>query len=265
MTDGRDQGWASVAAMEAEALERLKHCTPARIGLSPPGTPPPTYAALRFMRDHAQARDAVHLPLDFVSLEKAIAEIGWKTLRVRSAAADRATYLRRPDLGRRLTEESRATLTSAEPPADIAIIAADGLSSAALEANLVPLAIKLRQALSGRFSCGPIVLVEQGRVAIGDEIGALLGSRLALVLIGERPGLSAADSLGAYLTWGPKVGILDSARNCVSNIRASGLPTEAAAGEIMRLIEAAFLRRMTGVALSAALSSQSAQGQIEPR
>ncbi len=178
-----------------------------------------------------------------------VAALGCETVLVESAAPDRATYLRRPDFGRRLSARSRALLQQAgRPEADIAIVVADGLSACAMGLNALPLLRALLPLLGGR-SLAPVALARQARVALGDEVGALMGARLVLVLIGERPGLSAADSLGAYLTFAPRLGRSDAERNCVSNVRAAGLPPAAAAGKIAWLIAQALALSLTGVAL----------------
>ena len=240
------------APIESAGLpSRWKTFTPARVGIGAPGLALPTDAALRFQHDHARARDAVWTPLDVEALAAELAQDGWATTRAASQAESRATYLRRPDLGRRLTPESYAALAETAAGAAVALIAADGLSSAALAANLTSLLAALRPRLSG-LALSPVVLVSQGRVAIGDEIAEALRARLAVVLIGERPGLSAADSLGAYITYDARPGVMDSQRNCVSNIRTGGLPAEAAAAEIASLVSTAFSHRVTGVALSQA-------------
>jgi ethanolamine ammonia-lyase small subunit len=239
------------ALAEADGLGRLRRFTPARIALGRTGSGQPTAASLAFMLDHARARDAIHATLDFEGLAATLRARGWSVAQTRSAAGDRGQYLRRPDLGRRLAAESRAALESAPRGADVAIVVADGLSALAIEANLTPTLDPLRPLLLARgLTLGPLVLVEQGRVAIGDEIGELLGAKLTLMLIGERPGLSAADSLGAYVTFRPRVGAMDSSRNCISNIRAAGLAPALAATQIADLIAQAFRRAMTGVRLN---------------
>jgi ethanolamine ammonia-lyase small subunit len=232
-------------------LARLRRFTPARIGLGRAGSGQSTSAALKFLADHARARDAVHVPLDFARLEEHLRSQGWTVMRVRTAVKDRVEYLRRPDLGRRLSPGGRVLLQGKATDSDVVMIAADGLSSSAIANNLTPLAERLRHLLLARgLILGPFVLVEQGRVAVGDEIGELLNARLAIVLIGERPGLSADDSLGAYITWRPRVGTMDSSRNCISNIRPAGLPIEDAAKQIEALAGRALSHAMTGVALN---------------
>jgi ethanolamine ammonia-lyase small subunit len=229
----------------------LRRLTPARIALGRAGPGLPTREVLAFALDHARARDAVHLPFDAEAVGAQIEALGLATLSVASAAPDRATYLRRPDLGRRLSPESRAGLDAVGAPgADIAIVVADGLSSAAVHAHAAPLIAALAPRCSeAGLSLAPVVLAHQARVALGDEIGAALGARIVVLLVGERPGLSSPDSLGAYLTLGPRVGRSDAERNCVSNIRPAGLAYEAAAFRIGWLVRAALKLGATGVAL----------------
>lgn len=235
----------------ADKLASLRRFTPARIGLGRAGSGQLTATSLQFMLDHARARDAVHAALDFETLGPSLRERGWSVVRVRSAAGDRTEYLRRPDLGRRLSPTGNPLFEEGMRGRDVAIVAADGLSALAIETNLLPVLDCLRPLLLARHrTIGPLVLVEQGRVAIGDEIGYLLGAKLTVVLIGERPGLSAADSLGAYITWQPRIGAMDSNRNCISNIRPAGLSPEAAAAQMIDVIDQAFAHEMTGVRLN---------------
>ena len=248
MTGARSYAVQGAAGLE---LARLRQFTPARIALGRAGTGVPTTASLQFMLDHAKARDAVHRALDFAQLGEAVAARGWRVAHVRSAAQNRAEYLRRPDLGRRLANEARPTLEALAGDPDVAIVAADGLSATAIAINLQPLLDHLMPGLlAAKRAVGPIVLVEQGRVAVGDEIGEILGAKLVLLLVGERPGLSAADSLSCYVTWDPRVGTMDSARHCVSNIRSAGLPVADAAEQIVRLVNNAFFYRATGIKLN---------------
>ena len=235
----------------ADSLAPLRRFTPARIGLGRAGSGQLTATSLQFMLDHARARDAVHAALDFEALGQSLRERGWSVIRVHSAAGDRTEYLRRPDLGRRLSPTGYPLFEEGMRGSDVAIVAADGLSALAIETNLLPVLDCLRPLLLARHrTIGPLVLVEQGRVAIGDEIGHLLNAKLTVVLIGERPGLSAADSLGAYITWQPRIGTMDSSRNCISNIRPAGLSPEEAAAQIINVIEQAFAHQMTGVRLN---------------
>ena len=230
---------------------RLSALTPARIGIGRAGSGLGTRETLRFALAHAQARDAVHAELDVGKLAAKLATPGLGSLQVASRAAGRASYLLRPDLGRSLTSESRALLESrAGTGCDIALVIADGLSASAVQAhaiNFVAAFLPLAQRLG--WSPSPAVIVAQGRVAIGDEIGALLGARLTLLLIGERPGLSCPDSLGVYVTYAPRPGRNDGERNCVSNIHGAGLAPSEAAARAAWLVEAAFARGLSGVAL----------------
>ena len=259
-------GGASVGI--ADRLRALRRFTPARIALGRAGPGQPTEANLRFMLDHARARDAVHAAADFDSIERAWRAKGWSVLRVQSAAPDRGAYLKRPDLGRRLSPDSRARLAQRTDSCDVVIVAADGLSALAVEKAFAPVLDPLLPLLQGRgLAIGPLVLVEQGRVAIGDEIGELVRAKLAVVLIGERPGLSAADSLGAYITWAPRIGAMDSERNCISNIRPGGLSFEDGAAQIADIVGLAFAQAMTGVRLNdlrsaAAQASSEAHGRL---
>lgn len=222
--------------------ELLRTMTRARVGLGRAGDGLPTAENLRLAAAHAMARDAVHEPLDAEALA---AELGEGTSVVRSAAADRAQYLQRPDLGRRLA----ADVSLPAPGGDLAIVVADGLSARAVHAHAVAVVGALRNRLT-TWDLAPDVVAEQARVALGDEVAAALGTRAVLVLIGERPGMSSPDSLGAYLTWAPRSGRADSERNCVSNIRPpDGLGHDAAADVLVALLTEAFRRELTGVAL----------------
>lgn len=226
--------------------ERLRAHTPARIGIGRSGTGTPTAAVLSATSAHAAARDAVHAELDVPRLQGDVEGLGLgPAVVVPSAAPDRSTYLTRPDLGR----IPGGTLP---PPADVelGVVIADGLSAVATQTHAVPLLQALLPLLDSPTTVAAPVIATQARVALGDHIGQALGARLVLVLIGERPGLSAADSLGAYLTWHPQPGILDSARNCVSNIRPPhGLDYGTAARTIAALITGARQLGATGVRL----------------
>jgi ethanolamine ammonia-lyase small subunit len=210
---------------------------------------------LDFQLAHARARDAVQTEIPEGFFPETLA--GQPLIEVHSLAPDRATYLRRPDLGRRLNQESLSRIASSK--ADVAIVIADGLSAAGILAHGAALASAVLLRLSG-WSPAPIVVAHQARVAIGDEIGGALGVRLAIVLIGERPGLSAADSVGAYITWNPSLGRLDSERNCVSNIRPGGLNVNRAARLIASIAEGARLLGETGVRLKIAEALQQLEG-----
>jgi ethanolamine ammonia-lyase small subunit len=211
----------------------------------------PTRDLLDFQRCHALARDAVHARLDAASLARTLGSIaGGSMYRLHSAAADRATYLQRPDLGRRLNDAGRELLRRRAQPgsAQLALIVIDGLSALAVERHAAPVVEELLPLLDA-WKLAPLCVVEQGRVAIGDEIGETLGAQAALVLIGERPGLSSPDSLGAYITWQPRPGRTDAERNCISNIRAEGLSYAQAAAQVAAILSAARREQLTGVAL----------------
>jgi len=229
---------------------RLRALTPARVGLGRTGVSLRTGDLLAFQQAHALARDAVHARLEASALALAVGEVtGDPVICLHSMAADRATYLQRPDLGRKLNERSQAALASVPPgPWELAVIVADGLSALAGERHAAPVLKDLWPRLDG-WRIAPICVVEQGRVAIGDEIGAALGAQLSVVLIGERPGLSAPDSLGAYITWQPQLGRTDAERNCISNIRLEGLSYEQAAAQLSFYLAEARRRQLTGVAL----------------
>ena len=224
---------------------QLRRHTPARIALGRSGSSLRTADWLRFASDHAQARDAVHLPLDEAALETQLSGDGWMSIiNVQSQAATRDIYLRRPDLGRRLS----SPMLPADAPSDLAVVLADGLSAAAVQ-HAPALLQALRHQLAGTLTWAPLTIASQARVALGDEIGALLKAREVLVLIGERPGLSSPDSLGAYLTFSPTVGRSDAQRNCVSNIRPHGLTPVDAARRIAWLLHESLRRQLSGVAL----------------
>jgi ethanolamine ammonia-lyase small subunit len=224
----------------------LRRRTAARIGLGRVGASMPTAELLRFGLAHAEARDAVHSALDAAALAESLQAQGFETLQVKSMAPDREHYLLRPDLGRSLHPDSRTLLEKA-PRADIALVMADGLSAQAASRHALPVALLLRDAL-GSWPA-PVIIAQQGRVALGDDIGAALGARLAIVMLGERPGLSSPDSLGIYLTWAPRTGRMDSERNCISNVRPEGLAYEAAAHKLHFLVRQSLLRQLSGVAL----------------
>jgi ethanolamine ammonia-lyase small subunit len=239
----------------ANPWQALRQFTQARIALGRAGSSLPTAAQLEFQLAHARARDAVHLELDAQALAKTfgMAVGGYGCLQLHSAAASRDIYLQRPDLGRRLDAASRELLAqqaNAGTPFDLALVIADGLSALAIEQNAAPLieALLARLAPDG-WTLAPPVIVKQGRVAVGDEVGELMGARAVLVLIGERPGLSSPDSLGLYLTWAPRVGLRDDSRNCISNVRPAGLSYEEAAYKLHYLLTQARLGGATGVTL----------------
>lgn len=218
-------------------LADLRTTTEARIALGRSGAGLPTHVAQTFLLDHAQAREAVWSALDVQSVEIAIRAHDILTARAQSDASDRAEYLRRPDLGRRLAKHCEGELAVHHGRGDVAIVVSDGLSATAVEANAVPVIAALLPLLDeAGFTLLPVVIATQARVALGDDVGAVLGAEAVVMLIGERPGLSAADSLGAYLTYRPKRGLPDSSRNCISNIRNGGLSCRDAAQQIRELL-----------------------------
>ena len=232
----------------------LRRLTPARIALGRTGTSMPTGAQLDFQFAHAQARDAVHLPFDHAGLSSQLAERGQQTLLLHSAAIDRHSYLQRPDLGRKLNDSSAQQLRDyalAHPGAiDVAIVVADGLSALAVHRHTLPFLARMQeQTATENWSQSPVILVEQGRVAVADEIGELLGAKMVVMLIGERPGLSSPDSLGLYFTYRPKIGLTDAYRNCISNVRLEGLSYAMAAHRLVYLMREACRRQLSGVNL----------------
>ncbi|MDO7898885.1 ethanolamine ammonia-lyase subunit EutC [Pseudomonas citrulli] len=232
----------------------LRRLTPARIALGRTGTSLPTQAQLDFQYAHAQARDAVHLAFDHQGLRAQLAERGRESLLLHSAASDRNSYLQRPDLGRRLDEASAQALddyAAAHPGGmDLAIVVADGLSALAVHRHTLPFLARLEEQIAADgWSVSPIILVEQGRVAVADEVAERLGAKMSVILIGERPGLSSPDSLGLYFTYNPKVGLTDAYRNCISNVRLEGLSYGMAAHRLVYLMREACRRQLSGVNL----------------
>jgi ethanolamine ammonia-lyase small subunit len=222
----------------------LRRFTPARVALGRAGSGLPTGAHLAFQAAHAVARDAVHAALDVPALRADLTAAGVASVTVHSAAPDRRHYLVRPDLGRRLAEVDRDRLPNAAGA--MLFVVCDGLSATAVQRHAAPLLARVMPALGG---AGPVVIAEQGRVALGDDIGQAMGAEAVAVLIGERPGLTAPDSLGVYLTWQPRIGRLDSERNCISNIRPEGLSIAAGADKLIWLIWEMRRLRLTGIAL----------------
>jgi len=232
----------SVIELDPFACFRLS--TRARIGLGRCGDGIPTAANLELQLAHARARDAVHGAVDFAAMAQRLAPRA--SVRVRSRCESRTQYLARPDLGRRLDPADAARLQGG--PCDVVFVLGDGLSAASIEHH-AEAALGACLNRLGDLSIGPVVLAEQARVALGDEIGEALQARAVVVLIGERPGLSAPDSLGAYVTHAPRIGRMDSERNCVSNIHLDGLSYEGAAERIVWLLREAFRLGLTGVGL----------------
>ncbi len=231
----------------------LKKYTDARIALGRCGHSIPTQELLDFKLAHAKAMDAVHQPLDFQEICSAIENLtGLPTLHLHSAATGRNEYLQRPDLGRILSPASIHILEKLEKKAeyDISLVVADGLSSTAIEANILPMFRQLLPEIQNKgLSIAPITVVEQARVAIGDPIAELLPAKLTVVFIGERPGLQSPNSLGIYMTYHAKSGTTDERRNCISNVRKGGLSYPIASFKLLYLIEEAFKRKISGVDL----------------
>ncbi|MGF6655222.1 ethanolamine ammonia-lyase small subunit [Paraburkholderia youngii] len=236
-------------ALDKDPWNALRRFTQARIALGRAGNSLPTAPLLAFNLAHAQARDAVHHPLDADALHARLQEQGFNTLDVHSAAPDREHYLRRPDLGRRLSDESRTTLARLPTQSnDVLFVIGDGLSAFAASKQAVPLLQAIHPKLAD-WTIGPVVVARQARVALGDEIGELLDAKIVVMLIGERPGLSSPDSLGIYITYAPKVGCSDAQRNCISNVRPEGLDYPQAAHKLHYLLTQARTLRLTGVGL----------------
>lgn len=255
--------------------QALRRFTAARIALGHTGVSQPTSAQLDFQLAHARARDAVHLALDTETLSQAI-ECAWPEAGpckvLHSAAANRNVYLQRPDLGRRLAPDARAALAASrassveDRPYDVAFVVTDGLSALAVAQNAVPFLQLLRtRLLAQRWAIAPPSIVLQGRVAVGDEVGELLGAKIVVVLIGERPGLSSPDSMGLYITWAPAVGLTDERRNCISNVRPAGQPYDEAAARLHYLLSEARRRELTGVGLKdETIGTVALDGELKP-
>lgn len=241
--------------------ERLRQFTDARIGLGRAGISVPTSHSLAFQLAHAQAQDAVHTPLDFTTIRGTLMQRAWNgfgaPLHLHSRAQDRTMYLQRPDYGRRLNDDAvdqlQGSISTEHAGYDLSIVIADGLSAFAIAEHAVAFLDELIPRLTTNaaqpWELAPIVLVEQGRVAVGDHVGELLGAKCVLVMIGERPGLSSPDSMGLYLTWNPKLGCKDSDRNCISNIRPAGLKLPEASRRAAYLLNEARTLGLSGVRL----------------
>lgn len=243
----------------ANPWEQLRQFTAARIALGRTGVSLPTQPQLAFQLAHARARDAVHLPLDTAQLAVDLQASGCgpsaECFQLNSAAADRLTYLQRPDLGRRLSQESREILLLAKDSRkvvapDLAVVIADGLSALAVAQNAAPFLAQLMPLIKADgWTLAPPAIVRMGRVAVADEVAQCLDARMVVILIGERPGLSSPDSMGLYATWAPRVGLTDAARNCISNVRPAGLGYEEAASRLHYLLGQMHQRQLSGVLL----------------
>ncbi|MBS0519541.1 MAG: ethanolamine ammonia-lyase subunit EutC [Proteobacteria bacterium] len=237
--------------LERDAFwERLRHVTPARIGLATTGASLATTPLLDFRIAHARARDAVTAPFDSAAFQAVLASSGQDVLGVSSMASDRREYLLRPDLGRQLAKADHLALAERARPCDLAIVLADGLSPAAVTRHGPPLLEKILPQLTAEgWRLSPLIVVERGRVGIGDAIATALGARAVLVMVGERPGLSVQESVGLYITWAPTGTTTDADRNCISNIWQFGLSYDAAAFRLHGLLKQMFVRRLSGVML----------------
>jgi ethanolamine ammonia-lyase small subunit len=233
--------------------DSLKKYTQARIAIGRCGTSVPTRELLDFKMSHAKAIDAVHIPLDAAKVVADLeALLAAKVHHLHSAAPGRSDYLRRPDWGRKLSDESALYLQNLpkQEGYDVALIVADGLSAHAVEKNILPMFELLLPALKeAGCSIAPVAVVEQGRVAIADEIASVLHAKMSVIFIGERPGLKTPDSLGIYLTFDPQPGTTDERRNCISNVRTEGLIYEHACSKLVYLLRESFLRQISGVNL----------------
>nr|WP_312276077.1 ethanolamine ammonia-lyase subunit EutC [Moraxella sp. CTOTU46711] len=233
-----------------------RELTQARIAIGRVGAALPTHEVLNFGLAHAQACDAIHTPLNIDLLSEQLKKNNWQVEHIHSKAANREIYLRRPDLGRQLSIEckdafrfNQTSKNNLSAEYDLVFMVGDGLSSLAVQTQVLPLLEALKNFLNPKLLIAPVFIAQQARVALGDAIGELTNAKMVIVLIGERPGLSAADSLGVYMTYAPKIGKKDAERNCISNIRPGGLSSQAAAFKLNWLIEQAFERQLTGVDL----------------
>ncbi|WP_342723134.1 ethanolamine ammonia-lyase subunit EutC [Bradyrhizobium sp. B097] len=246
------------------SLSDLRDLTPARVGLGRFGASLPTDALLSFTLDHARARDAVHAAFNVSGITAGLASLGITPREVSSQAPVRRDYLRRPDLGRMLDSASRRSLEGCGITAcSCAIVIGDGLSPTAVNVHAVELIRHLVPRLAAdKIDAGAVIVASGARVALGDEIGAIVGARMLVMLIGERPGLSAPDSLGAYLTFAPRIGLTDADRNCISNIHRAGLSYPEAAFRIAWLVREGLARQITGVALKDESGGGSSQNAL---
>ncbi|WPP50678.1 ethanolamine ammonia-lyase subunit EutC [Catalinimonas niigatensis] len=230
--------------------QELRRHTSARIALGRAGSSMTTHELLNFQQAHALARDAVHTPLNEALVSNALRDLNLPFILLQTKATDRQSYLLRPDWGKILAEESAKAISETQSEFDIALIVADGLSAQAIHQHIASLfGLLIQKLLALNFSLAPVAIVRNGRVAVSDEIGQALKSKVAIIFIGERPGLSSPDSLGVYLTYAPSKGNTDEKRNCISNIRPEGMPYVMAAEKITYLIQEAMRRQISGVTL----------------
>ena len=229
----------------------LRQFTDARIALGRSGVSMPVSETLKLKMAHAHAKDAVFSVLNKSEISNQLNELQLPFVFLQSKAINRHVYLQRPDLGRRLSESATETLKALQSnDFDVCITLADGLSAEAVNQHAIPVITLLKKLFQQKaLRLAPVCIVEEGRVAVSDDTGSLLNTKLSLVFIGERPGLSSPDSLGAYLTYAPQVGLTDERRNCVSNIRPQGLRYEEAANIIFYLVKESLQLQISGVAL----------------
>lgn len=240
------------SAVHADSWQALRRFTDARIALGRAGHALPTAAVMAFQLSHAQARDAVNQTVDFSGVATGLSALGFGVHHLHSQAADRPEFLKRPDLGRLLAEDAQRQLQAASSTlsgCEVVFVIGDGLSAWAVQRHAVPLLAETVARLAGIRLCPTVFLAQQARVALGDEVGAALQSRLVVILIGERPGLSSPDSLGVYLTYAPQRGRQNAERNCISNVRPEGLGYAAAASALAGLIREALRLQLSGVGL----------------
>jgi len=231
-------------------LAEIKQTTEARVGLNRVGSSLSSGDVLKFDLDHARARDAVHLPFMASQLELQIKELGLNAIEIESAAPDRLSFLQRPDLGRKLSLKSRQELKTKADDVDVCIVIGDGLSAKAIHQNAVPfLEAFMKHARQKKWSFSPIHLAHQSRVALADEVSEFYRAKMGVIFIGERPGLSASNSMSVYMIYAPYVGSTDAQRNCISNIRPGGQSYEQAAELLIRLMERAINEQLSGVGL----------------
>jgi ethanolamine ammonia-lyase small subunit len=253
---------------QTDPWTHLRHLTPARIALGRAGTSLPTHAQLEFQLAHALARDAVHIPLDFLALSQQFTQHGIKTLQLQTQAENQQLYLQRPDLGKQLTNASIERLRNeSRSPHDVVIVIADGLSSSAISHHAAALVTHLIPHLHQQgLHLAPVCLVQHGRVAIGDPIAQQLNATLCIVLIGERPGLSSPDSLGIYFTYQAQAGVsTDADRNCISNIHQHGLSYSDAIKKLLYLLSQATQRKLSGVQLKDETTDEACLTMSQPR
>lgn len=270
MDDKPDNIKTPAAPADAGPIEGLRRFTAARIGLPRSGASLATGPLLDFRLAHARARDAVHDELDRARLASELAPLGLPVLEVASAADTQQSHLTRPDLGRRLGGAAMGTLQAAagNRTFDAIFVVADGLSARAVQAHAAPLlALAVPELVKEGWHFAPLAIVRHGRVAIGDAIAGMLRANVAIVLIGERPGLSAPDSMGAYLTWQPSPATTDAERNCISNIRPDGIPYTDASFKLLHLMRAMRAQKLSGVRLkddSERLLIENSQSTVRP-